>query len=131
MLKTMESGRTYSFPLNRKSAFKCEGYEGSYSMIDAATYDDYVYVLLEHNTYGDEAPLLLVVLPSTCLRWYIVEKMNGKQEKSFFVRERDILEESYDTIADALGDHYPEAEFDDFDNIEFWTDEEIDNMEVI
>ena len=129
MKKTTKSGVTWIYPLNKKTNIKCECYHGFYTIIDAATYQNQVYVLLEHNTYGDEAPLLLVALPSTCLRWYIVEKMNCAQEKSFFIRERDILEESYDTIADALGDHYPEAEFDDFDNIEFWTDEEIDNME--
>lgn len=126
MLKTMKSGVTYSYPLDSKSNFKCEGYRGFYTMIDVATYRNEVHVFLEHNTYGDEAPLLLVVLPLACLRWYIFEKPSGKQEKYFFIRERDILEESYDTMSIAIDDHYDNVV--DIDDIEFWTDEEIDTI---
>lgn len=128
MLKTMKSGVTYSYPLDKRSKFKCEGYVGSYSIIDAATYQDEVYVFLEHNTYGDETACILAVLPLACLRWYVVDKMNGKQEKYFFIRERDILEESFDTISIAIDDHYNGAV--ELDEIEFWEDEEINNMEA-
>lgn len=128
MLKTMKSGVIYSYPLNKATNFKCEGYRGFYTIIDAATYHNEVYVFLEHNNFGDEAPLLLAVLPLGCLRWYVVEKSNGKQEKYFFIRERDILEESYDTISIAIDDHYNGTVKLDETNI--WTDEEINNMEV-
>lgn len=127
MLKTTKCGTTWGYPLDRKSNIKCEGYRGLYTIIDAAVYKSEVYVLLEHNTYGDEAPYNLAVLPTACLRWYVVEKFNGKEEKSFFIRERDILEETYDSIDIAIQDHYYGVIDDE---IEFWTDEEIDNMEV-
>ena len=127
MLKTMKSGVTYSYPLDRRSELKCEGYSGSYSIIDAATYDGMVYVFLEHNLYGDETSLLLAVLPISCLRWYVVETSSGKTCKRFFIPSKSILEESFDTISIALSDFYPDAELED---IKIWTDEEIDNMEV-
>lgn len=130
MLKTMKSGVTWSYPLDMKSNIKCEGYRGSYTIIDAAIYQNEVYIFLEHNTYGDEVPCLLAVLPVGCLRWYTVEKFNSKRkhEKYFFIRERDIIAESYDTISLALSDCYPIAELEEID---IWSDEEIDNMEVI
>jgi hypothetical protein len=127
MLKTMESGRTYSFPLDKKTSIKCEGHRGFWSIIDAATYKSEVYVLLEHNTYGDEASFLLAVLPCTCLRWYVVDKMNGQQDKAFFIREQDVLNDGWDSIEDLIMDVDDRAELED---IEFWADEEIDNMEV-
>ena len=129
MLKTMESGVTWSYPLDKKSNFKCEGYRGFWTIIDAVTYENRVYVMLEHNTYGDESPFILAILPSSCLRWYVVEKMNGKQEKYFFIREHDILNEGWDGIEHLIIDGYngkPELK-----DIIFWTDEEIDNMEVV
>lgn len=125
MLKTMKSGATYSFPLNRKNSFKCEGYAGSYNIIDAATCANTVYVLLEHNVFGDETACLLVSLPLNCLRWYVLDKGN-KQIKSFFIPSQDILAETWDSVNETLCDYYPQVELD---NIEFWTDEEIDNME--
>ena len=128
MKKTTRCGTTWEYPLDKKTNFKCEGYRGLYTIIDAATYRNEVYVLLEHNDYGDETPFLLAVLPCACLRWYVVEKMNGKQEKSFFVRERDILEDTYEPIDEAIDEHYNGVKLED---IEFWTDEEINNMEVI
>lgn len=131
MLKTTKSGVTWSYPLDKKTSIKCEGYIGYWSIIDAATYDGRVHILLEHNTYGDDAQFILAILPVTCLIWYVVDKCNGKQNKSFFIRMGDILEETYNTISDALGDHYSKAGFDDLDNIEFWTDEEINNMEEV
>ncbi len=128
MLKTTKSGVTYNYPINKKSKIKCEGYAGAYTIIDAATYDNEVYVFLEHDFYGDETACLLAVLPVNCLRWYVVDKNDGSQIKRLFIRSDDILEESYDTISIALGDYYPDAELED---IEFWEDEEINNMEVI
>lgn len=128
MLKARKSGLMYSYPLDKRSKFKCEGFSGSYSIIDAATYQGEVYVFLEHNYWGDETACILAVLPLGCLRWYVVERSDGRQEKYFFIRERDILEESHDTISIALSDCYPKAELDD---IELWTDEEINNMEVM
>ena len=73
MLKTMESGVVYSYPLDKRTDIKCEGYRGYYTIIDAAIYDGRVYALLEHNDYGDETAFLLVVLPITVLRWYVIE----------------------------------------------------------
>ncbi len=128
MRKTTKSGVTYSYPINKKSKIKCEGYSGAYTIIDAATYDGEVYVFLEHDFYGDETAYLLAVLPLTCLRWYVVDKMNGNQLKRLFIRSDDILAESYDSIDVALLDEYDGAELED---IEFWTDEEINNMEVM
>lgn len=126
MLKTMKSGITFAYPLDMKSEFKCEGYRGIYSMIDAVTWDDDVYVLLEHNWYGDETELLLAVLPRDCFKWYVVETSSGKTKKYFFISSPDILEETYDSIDIALSDHYPDVEEDE---MEFWTDEEINNIE--
>ena len=129
MLKTMKSGRTWSYPINKKTRFKCEGYEGNYSIIDVATYDDAVHVLLEHNTWGDETEFLLAVLPSKCLRWYLVERNDGIQVKQFFILQSDILNAGWDSIEHLIFDAYdgsPELE-----DIEFWTDEEIDNMDGI
>ena len=128
MLKTTKSGVTWSYPLDEKSKIKCEGYYGSYTIIDAVTYENKVYVFLEHNTYGDETACLLAVLPVNNLRWYVVDKNDGSQIKRLFIRSDDILEESFDTISIALGDYYPDAELED---IEFWTDEEINNMKVV
>ena len=128
MLKRTKSGVIYSYPLDEKSKFKCEGYRGSYNIIDVVTWNDNVYVLLEHNSYGDETALLLAVLPMDCLRWYVLETPSGKTKKHFFIQSQDILEETFDTISIALSDYYPQVEVDD---IEFWTDEEINNMEVI
>ena len=127
MKKTTKSGVSYEYPLDKRSEFKCEGYVGSYSIIDAVTYDSRVYVFLEHNIYGDETALLLAILPTNCLRWYVVEQSSGKTCKRFFIPSKSILEESFDTISIALSDHYPDAELDD---IEIWTEEEINNMEV-
>ena len=129
MLKTMKNGLTWSYPINKKTAFKCEGYEGLYSIIDAATYDTYVYVLLEHNTWGDETEFLLAVLPKKCLRWYLVERNDGVQTKNFFILHKDVLSMGWDSIEHLIFDAYnykPRLE-----DIEFWTDEEIDNMEVM
>lgn len=128
MLKTTKSGITYAYPLDRKSNFKCEGYRGGYSMIDAATYDGDVYVLLEHNFYGDETSYLLAVLPLDCFRWYLVETSSGKTKKYFFIDQRDIIGESFDDIAVAIDDN--SDRIIDVDDIEIWTDEEINNMEV-
>lgn len=127
MFKIMKNGTTWGYPLDMKSKIKCEGYRGFYTIIDAATYKSEVYVLLEHNTYGDEVAYVLAVLPTACLRWYVVDKYNGQQEKSFFIRERDILEDTYDSIDIAIHDHYYGVIDDD---IEFWTDDEINAMEV-
>ena len=126
MLKTMKSGVTYAYPLDRKSKFKCEGYRGSYSMIDAATYEGNVYVFLEHNFYGDETACLLAVLPLDCFRWYVVETSSGKTKKCFFIDSRDILDESFDTISIAIDDYYKGTV--ESDEIELWTDEEIDKI---
>ena len=128
MLKTMKSGVTYAYPLDKRSKLKCEGYRGFYTIIDAVTYNGEVHVFLEHDWYGDETALLLAVLPVDCYRWYVVDGSSGKQLKHFFIRSDDILEESCDTISIALSDYYPDVELDE---IEFWTDEEINNMEVI
>ena len=127
MLKTSKSGVTYSYPIDKKSKIKCEGYYGAYTIIDAVTCDNEVYIFLEHDFYGDETACLLAVLPTKCLRWYVIEKNDGSQIKRLFIRSDEILVESYDTISIALSDHYPAAELEDF---EFWTDEEINNMEV-
>ena len=127
MLKTTKSGVTYAYPLDNKSKIKCDGYVGAYTIIDAATYNNEVHVLLEHDYYGDETAYLLAVLPLACLRWYIIDKMNGNQIKRFFIRCDDILEESYDSIDIALSDHYGDVD----DDVEYWTEEEINNMEVI
>ena len=127
MLKTMKSGVTYSYPLDRKSKIKCEGYRGSYTIIDAASCEEDVFVLLEHNFYGDETACLLALLPLDCLRWYVVEK-DGKQTKCFFVQSENIIAETWDSIIDTLSDDYPQTYLD---GVEFWTDEEIDNMEVM
>lgn len=127
MVKTTQSGTTYSYPINKKTSFKCEGHEGSYSIIDAAIYDDTVHVLLEHNTWGDETEFLLVALPSLCLRWYLVERKDGIRVKQFFIQQADILNAGWDCIENLIYDAYdynPQLE-----DIEFWTDEEIDNME--
>lgn len=125
MLKTMQSGVAYAYPLDKRSTFKCEGYRGIYSMIDAVTCNDDVYVLLEHNWYGDETALLLAVLPRDCFKWYVVETTSGKTKKYFFISSQDVLEETYDSIDIALSDHYPDVEEED---IEFWTDEEINKI---
>lgn len=126
MKKTMQDGTVHKYPLNRRSNFRCEGYDGAYSMIDAATYDDTVYVLLEHNFYGDETALLVAALPNDWLRWYIGEK-NGRIIKRFFIPAEDIIEATWDSIDIVLRDVY-DAEDED---IEFWTDEEIDDMEDV
>lgn len=126
MLKTTKSGVTWSYPLDKKSKIKCEGYVGSYSVLDAATYENEVYVFLEHNTYGDETAYLLAVLPTNNLRWYVVDKNDGSQIKHLFIRSQDILEESFDSIDIVLGDYYPNTEIDE---IEFWTDEEINTIQ--
>ena len=126
MLKTMKSGITFAYPLDRKSTFKCEGYRGSYSMIDAATYDGDVYVLLEHNFYGDETAYLLAVLPQDCFRWYVVETSSGKTKKYFFIDQRDIIGESFDTLSIAIDDN--SEKLINVDDIEFWTDEEINTI---
>lgn len=126
MLKTTKSGVIWSYPLDKKSKIKCEGYYGSYTIIDAATYDGEVYVFLEHDFYGDETACLLAVLPVKDLRWYVVDKNDGSQIKRLFIRSDDILEESFDTISIALGDYDPDADLED---IEFWTDEEIDTIQ--
>lgn len=128
MKKTTKCGTTWEYPLDMKSEIKCEGYRGYYTIIDAATYKSEVYVFLEHDWYGDETALLLAVLPTDRLRWYVVDKCNGKQERYFFIRTEDIIAESYDTISITLSDCYPIAELDE---IEIWTDEEINNMEVM
>ena len=128
MKKTTRCGTTWEYPLDMKSNIKCEGHRGLWTILDAATYKNEVYVLLEHNTYGDYMSFLLAVLPSSCLRWYVVEKMNGKQEKSFFIREQDILNDGWDSIEDLIMDADDRARLGD---IEIWTEEEIDNMEVM
>ena len=126
MLKTTKSGVTYAYPLNKKSNFKCEGYRGNYSIIDAANYDGNVYVLLEHNFWGDETAYLLAVLPQDCFRWYVVETSSGKTKKCFFIDQRDIIGESFDEIDVAIDDYSDKVV--DNDNIEFWTDEEINTI---
>lgn len=128
MKKTTKCGTIWEYPLDERSKIKCEGYRGYYTIIDAATYKNEVYVLLEHYSYGDETDLLLAVLPTVWLRWYVIEKPNGKQEKYFFIRREDILEETYDSIDIAIDDHYNGTV--ELDEIEIWTDEEINNMEV-
>ena len=128
MLKTMKAGVAYAYPLDKKSKIKCEGYRGSYSIIDAATYNGEVYVFLEHNWYGDETELLLAVLPLDCFRWYVVETSSGKTTKCFFIESRDILGESFDTISIAIDAYYKGTV--ELDEIDIWTDEEINNMEV-
>ena len=127
MLKTTRSSRTWSYPLDMKSNIKCEGHRGLWTILDAATYKNEVHVLLEHNTYGDETPFLLVVLPFDCLRWYVFER-DGKQEKSFFIREQDILNDGWDSIEHLIMEVSDRARLGD---IEIWTEEEINNMEVI
>lgn len=128
-MKKIINGKTYSYPLNKRSDFKCEGYNGTYSMIDAATYDGTVYVLLEHNFYGDETALLVVALPDDCLRWYTVEHndINVPTLKRCFIPTEDIIEETWDSIDVVLQDAY-DAEDED---IEFWTDEEMSDMEDV
>lgn len=127
MKKIMQDGKVYNWPLNRKSEIKCDGYRGVYSIIDAATYDGTVYVLLEHNTYGDETALLLAALPNDRLRWLNVEfnDIYYAPLKRFFILAKDIIEETWDSIDIVLADCYDCDEED----IEFWTDEEMDDME--
>ena len=128
MKKTTRCGTTWEYPLDMKSNIKCEGHRGLWTILDAATYENEVHVLLEHNTYGDETPFLLAVLPYDCLRWYVFEREDGKQEKSFFIREQDILNDGWDSIEHLIMDASDRARLGD---IEIWTEEEINNMEVM
>ena len=124
MLKTTKNGVTYAYPLDRKSKIKCEGYVGVYTIIDATIYEGHVYVLLEHDWYGDETSLLLAVLEPDYFRWYVVETSSGKQKKQFFIASRDIIGETFDSIDIAMNDYLDNVV--ELDDIEFWTDEEID-----
>ena len=124
MLKTRELGVGWCFPLNTKSKIKCDGYKGVYTIIDAVTYNNQVFVLLEHDYYGDETALLLATLPQDGLRWYVIER-DGKQIKCFFINMSNIINETWDPISVALSEVYPDAELEDF---EYWTDEEMEAM---
>lgn len=130
MLKTMESGVTWSYPLDKKTGIKCEGHYGYWSILDAATYDGRVYVLLEHNTYGDDTPFLLTMLPSTLLRWYVIENPSkDKTRKYFYIPKEDIINDGWDSIEHfIIGAYNYKPRLED---IKIWTDEEIDNMEAI
>ena len=50
----------------------------------------------------------------------------GKTKKCFFIDARDILCESFDTISIAIDDYYNGTV--ESDDIELWTDEEIDTI---
>ena len=126
MLKTTKSGVTYAYPLDKKSKIKCEGHIGAYTIIDAAVYEGDVYVLLEHDWYGDETALLLAVLEPDYFRWYVVETSSGKQKKQFFIVSRNILGDSFDSIDIAMNDYLDNVV--EVDDIEFFTDEEINKI---
>lgn len=69
---------------------KVEGYVGSWGEIDRKEINNTVYLLLEHNTYGDETCGLVITLPS--------------DSSISHIPEENIICETFDGLEQALTD---------------------------
>lgn len=77
---------------------KVEGYRGFWSVIDE--YEQ--YVLLEHNTYGDETCYLVV--DANQFSWKDISLKSGITIRAPFFASGSSVFETYDDIATALED---------------------------
>lgn len=130
MRKELSNGVIIEFPANKQVAFKVEGRRGYYTIIDAASTSLETYLLLEHNTYGED-DMVVVMLPHT-RNPLVLERyddgdfnvgLSKPAEFAIFISEQKIIAETYDDIITTLEDH------DVFtDDIEIWSDEEINDL---
>ena len=88
---------TYVECLKKESIIKVEGREGSYSVID----DYHGYVMLEHNTYGEE-DILVAKASDFIWKEYTNRKTGEKVNRPFF-RQVDTYS-TYDDIETTLYD---------------------------
>ena len=130
MKKTFDNF-TQKFLATSKTYIKVEGHRGYFHILDVATVGDDIYVLLEHNVYGDEANLLVITLPTSA--WpLIISRSNGVEinvglgetaRYAIFIPENLILAETYDDIITTLQDN---DIVDESHAAILWSDEEID-----
>lgn len=126
-MKYQINGVTRITPITSKTECKIEGRMGLWTIIDAAVVRANVYVLLEHNTYGDETSLVLAKIPSKP-KWLVV------YEKDWVTKIREVFYfpsgyekgETYDDIVTALKD---EGIISDESECEILSDEDL-NYEV-
>lgn len=86
--------------LKNEPIIRLENYYGSYSVID----DLNGYVLLEHNTYGDETALLVVKASDFEWKEYTNKKSGEKVNRPFFNKNVSVYE-TFDDIKTALEDY--------------------------
>ena len=68
MYKKFDNGVEINYPVDDKTAFRVENYDGYFTIIDAITVPNNhtTYVLLEHNRFGEDFTLV-VEMPQTQL----------------------------------------------------------------
>ena len=84
--------------LQNEKQIKVKGYTGFWSVID--TYQG--YVLLEHNTWGDETNL--IVVKANAFLWQDIKFKNGDIKRLPVFDISDVYE-TYDDIQTALSDY--------------------------
>ena len=130
MKKKIQSGVTVEFPADKRTAFKIEGGRGYYTIIDAASTSLETYLLLEHNTYGEEN-MVVVMLPHTRNPFTLKKYNDGEFDvglsnpasHAIFISERYIIAQTYDNIVTTLDEN---VFVDGY--IEVWSDEEINDL---
>ena len=128
MLKTTKYGTIYKCPITKETLIKVEGRYGTWGVIDAYLTGNGLYALLESNSYGDETTLLFVKLPKSRNLYLVEEDACGNfVSKTYYLRQRFEISETYDDIVTALID----ADLiDKEDDGYLLSDEEINKMEV-
>ena len=92
-------------PITSKTECTLEGRIGLWTIIDAAVVRANVYVLLEHNTYGDETSLVLAKIPSKP-KWLVLYERDWvtKMKEVFYFPSEYERGTTYDDIVTALFD---------------------------
>lgn len=132
MRKELPNGVIIEFPANEQVAFKVEGKRGYFTIIDAASTSSETYLLLEHNTYGED-DMVLVQLPHTKNPLVLERYDDGSfdvglskpAEFAIFISANKLIAETYNDIVTTIEDNITTT-----DNIEVWTDDEINEWEI-
>lgn len=77
-----------------------EGYEGLWGEISRVLHNDHLYVLLEHNYWGDETCYLAVCVPPVDELEYVFPQYKDP----VYLKENTVVDETYDGLLQCLYD---------------------------
>ena len=98
MYKKLDNGVEINYPVNDRTAFRVEGYNDYFTIIDAITKVEghETYLLLESNSYGEEFTLV-IKLPDVMYKIIKLDEspmyvfLDKKQPYAIFIKERYVI----------------------------------------